>query len=132
MVAVERLTVRQLAVQLWIEGLALDSSAQPGRETGYHSGEQLPSLRISRVEFTGSGFFADFDTPDEVPLAEPPNFAGGDADIHLARAAHAAGCVLHVRNGRIATFEGHMKGDEAWPEDTVVLSFDEVVPVFRR
>lgn len=26
MVAVERLTVRQLAVQLWIEGLALDSS----------------------------------------------------------------------------------------------------------
>jgi len=26
MVAVERLTARQLAVQLWIEGLALDSS----------------------------------------------------------------------------------------------------------
>jgi hypothetical protein len=26
MVAIERLTVRQLAVQVWIEGLALDSS----------------------------------------------------------------------------------------------------------
>ena len=91
--------------------------------------QQLPRLRTTRVELTGSGFYVDFDVPGEVPLAEPPNFAGGDAVITRAGFTVPAGCVLFVRKGRLATLEGYTYG-ESWPDDAVVLSIEDVVPVF--
>jgi hypothetical protein len=90
---------------------------------------QVPQVRISEVELTGSGFYADFELPASVPLAKPLDFAGGDAVIKFVGAPHQGGCVLFVRGGRLATLEGYTYGDDIWAEDAVVTSISDVVPV---
>jgi hypothetical protein len=89
---------------------------------------QFSKATITSVEMTGVGFFVDFAVPSDIPLAEPQNFAGGDAVIALAGAAAPAGCVLHVRDGRLTTLEGYTF-DEAWPEDAEILSVTDVAPI---
>ncbi|HLG58172.1 MAG TPA: hypothetical protein VI485_22695 [Vicinamibacterales bacterium] len=92
--------------------------------------EQYRRSRIREVELTGAGFYIDFDVPMDAPLADPPNFAGGNARILLKGAACEAGCVLFVRNGRLATLEGYTY-DAPWPEDAgAVLAVGNVTPVF--
>ena len=91
--------------------------------------QQLPRARVNQVEMTGVGFYIDFEVPADVALTEPANFAGGHAEIGLAGADYPAGCVLFVRNGRLATLEGYTNADELWPEDAVVVSVENVVPV---
>jgi hypothetical protein len=90
--------------------------------------EQFGRARINQVELTGSGFFVDFDVPPDLPLAEPRDFAGGDAVIRLVGADTPAGCVLFVRGGRLATFEGYTYGPE-WSAETLVASVEDVVPI---
>jgi hypothetical protein len=74
------------------------------------------------------GFYADFAVPSDAPLADPPNFAGGHADIILSGAQHGAGCVLFVREGRLATLEGYTY-DDSWAVDARVAEIKTVVPV---
>ena len=74
---------------------------------------QLRAARVTEVEMTGAGFYADFEVPTDCPLAEPPDFTGGQADIALSGVRHGAGCVVFVREGRLATFEGYTF-DDTW------------------
>jgi len=90
--------------------------------------EQLRTGRVTEVEMTGAGFYADFAVPSDAPLAEPQDFAGGHADIVLSGAQHSAGCVVFVRSGRLATFEGYTY-DDSWAVDAQVAEIKSVVPV---
>ncbi len=78
---------------------------------------------------TGHGFYADFETPPDVPLAIPANFAGGNAEIALEGATAGAGCVLFVKSGRLATLEGYTFGNEGWAENARVLAVENVEPI---
>jgi hypothetical protein len=91
--------------------------------------EQFRRARIREVALTGCGFFVEFDIPQEVPLTEPLSFAGGNAEIALEGSPTGAGCVLFVRDGRLAMFEGYSYGDELWSEHTRVLAVTNVQPV---
>jgi hypothetical protein len=91
--------------------------------------EQLGGARVIGVEMTGAGFYADLAVPSDAPLADPPNFAGGHADIILSGAQHGAGCVLFVREGRLATLEGFTYAD-TWALDARVAEIKAVVPIF--
>ncbi len=77
---------------------------------------------------TGAGFYADFAVPADAPLADPPNFTGGRADIALSGAQHGAGCIVFVREGRLAVFEGFTY-DDTWGLDATVLDITGVVPL---
>jgi hypothetical protein len=87
------------------EVLALIDRLVPSLIEGDHPAlaalrEQFRRLRVREVEMMGVGFYAEFDVPLDAPLAEPSNFAGGNATIALEGASHGAGCVLFVRDGR--------------------------------
>jgi hypothetical protein len=90
--------------------------------------EQFRRARIKEVELTGAGFYVDFDVPVDAPLAVPANLTGGHASISLDVARHGAGCVLFVRDGRLAMFEGYTY-DEPWPEHACVTAVDEISPI---
>jgi len=65
--------------------------------------EQFRRATISEVEMTGHGFYVDFSIPTDAALAMPADFSGGNAEIGLEGATVGAGCVLFVRDGRLAT-----------------------------
>src|SRR5438046_1860570 len=83
--------------------------------------EQLRRVQIRDVEMTGVGFFVNFDVPEDVPLAEARNFAGGSAQISREGSNEPAGCVLFVRGGKLVLFEVFTY-TEKWPVDAVVNS----------
>lgn len=91
--------------------------------------EQFRRASIARVEMTGRGFYADFDLPPDVQLTEPADFAGGSAEIVLEGTTAGAGCVLFVRDGRLATLEAYTYGDEGWPERLVIRDVKNVQPI---
>src|SRR5262245_7794025 len=82
--------------------------------------QQSLGARIKQVELTGVGFYLDFDVAEDAPLAEPANIEGGDAKITLQGFEHPAGCVLFVREGRLATLDVYTYGNDAWPERLIV------------
>jgi hypothetical protein len=79
---------------------------------------------------TGVGFFVHFDLEGDVPLAQPSNFAGGDAIIRLEGGTVQAGCVLFVRDGRLACLERYTYGDDRWVEDAQVVSVEAIIPIY--
>jgi hypothetical protein len=91
--------------------------------------EQFRNATISEIEMTGHGFFATFSTPTETRLAVPADFEGGHAEIVLEGAPSGAGCVLFVRNGRLAFLEGYGFGVEGWPENSRILAVRHVEPM---
>ncbi len=88
---------------------------------------QYAGAKIARREYSGVGFCVDFEVPDSVPLANPPEFAAGNISIDLEGLQSGAGCVLFVRNGKLATLECFTYL-EPWPERIVVRSFSNVRP----
>ena len=91
--------------------------------------DQFSCASIDSVEFSGVGFFVEFVVPIEAPVADPPDFAGGNADISVEGLHHGAGCVLFVRAGKLAMFEAYSNGGEPWPENARILKVDNVFPV---
>ena len=83
---------------------------------------------ITTVEMTGVGFFVNYAVPDDAPAAVPRDFAGGNAEIHIAGLEYPAGCVLFVRDGKLRMFEVYIFDDD-WPEDDTVLGVERVVPL---
>ena len=86
--------------------------------------EQYERARIRRVELTGGRYFVDYEVPNNAPLAVPPDLAAGAAKIPVAGEQVPAGCVLLVRKGRLATFEGSTLAD-GWPKRARVPVVDE-------
>jgi hypothetical protein len=91
--------------------------------------EQLRRATITSVELSGVGFFVHLLVPSDAPLADPPNVAGGDAELSISGATHGAGCALFVENGRLSMFEGFTYGDEEWNVQAELLSVGRVTPV---
>ena len=115
------------------EVLALVERLVPSLISGDHPAlaalrGQFRRARIREVELTGVGFYVDFDIPADSPLAVPSDFTGGSATITLEGASHGAGCVLFVRDGRLATLECYTYAD-SWPEHARVLAVDDIVPI---
>jgi hypothetical protein len=78
---------------------------------------QAERAQVIRREYTGTGFFCDFDVPSDLaPLAGPSDFHVGDVNASLDGLEHGAGFVLFVRNGRLAMLEGYTY-QEAWPKE---------------
>ena len=90
---------------------------------------QHGASRLRSVEFTGHGFFAAFEVPDQVPRVEPASFTGGNVAMRMSWLETGAGCLLFIREGRLDTLEGYTYGDEAWPAEPVIESIDAVQPV---
>jgi len=87
---------------------------------------QLSRMTVGSVEMTGTGFHAELLVASDVPVVQPPRLVGGDAEIELSGAKHGAGCLLFVEDGRLASLEGYIYGDEEWRPDSVVLSVGHV------
>lgn len=78
---------------------------------------QAERARISRREYTGVGFFCDFDVPSDAgPLPTRSDFHVGDVNASLDGLKHGAGFVLFVRNGCLAMLEGYTY-EEPWPQE---------------
>lgn len=90
--------------------------------------EQYKAARVESVELTGHGFYVNFEVPADALRVTPADFAGGSASIELAGASVSAGCVLFVRGGRLAFFEGYTYDGE-WPEHATVTAVKDVVPL---
>jgi hypothetical protein len=91
--------------------------------------QQLSRARVKEVELTGCGFYVDFEVLPDAPLAQPTDFAGGQARLSVQGFESTGGCVLFVRGGRLATLEIYTYGNDVWTEDAVVLSVDDVFPI---
>lgn len=78
---------------------------------------QAESARVRRREYTGVGFFCDFEVSSDVPrLVVENDFHIGDVNASMAGLQHGAGFVLFVRNGCLATLEGYTY-EEPWPRE---------------
>lgn len=78
---------------------------------------QAERARVSRREYTGVGFFCDFDLPSDVaPLPTRSDFRVGDVNASLDGLQHGAGFLLFVLNGRLAMLEGYAY-EEPWPKE---------------
>ena len=86
---------------------------------------QYVVAKIVKREFSGVGFFSHFEVPENVPLAEPPNFEAGSILIHLEKLPSGAGCILFVRKGKLDFLECYTFVDP-WPERIVIRSFSNV------
>jgi len=67
--------------------------------------QQYAAAKVASREFSGVGFFTNFEVSETAPLAEPPNFAAGNVDIQLKNVPYGAGCVLFVRDGKLDFLE---------------------------
>jgi hypothetical protein len=90
--------------------------------------EQYARSRIESVELTGVGFYVDFLVPDDVPLTTPLSWAGGGATLFITTAENGGGCVLFVRDGKLATLEVYTFDDLGWTDQSRVIDIRDVVP----
>ena len=94
--------------------------------------QQASLARVRSREFSGVGFFTRFEIPDNVTLAEPPSFAGGNVNIQMDEVAFGAGCVLFVRNGRLDMLECYTNAGDPWPAHILLRSLSDAVPPLPR
>jgi hypothetical protein len=78
---------------------------------------QYDKCRIKSREFTGHGFFTDFD------ITDPDDSLGcgykvqlGDLTAEFPGVKFGAGFVLFIENGFISMLEGCVYGNDPWPE----------------
>ena len=83
--------------------------------------QQYAAAKVGRREFTGVGFWSDFEVPESAPLVEPPNFAAGSVDIQLEGVHLGAGCVLFITDGKLEQLDCYTYDDD-WPEDINIKS----------
>jgi hypothetical protein len=89
--------------------------------------QQYATAKVVSREFSGVGFFTEFEVSETAPLVEPPNFAAGNVDIQLQNLPIGAGCVLFVRDGKLACLECYTFS-EPWPEPLVIKSLSNALP----
>ena len=78
--------------------------------------EQCSHVSVRNREFTGVGFFTDFDHPPGVVRLESPSRAVfGDVIADIDGLEYGAGFLLIIESGVISVLEGYSYG-ETWPE----------------
>jgi hypothetical protein len=84
--------------------------------------EQRRVLRVSAREYSGVGFFTDFELPPDAPRLEgAPNIRFGDVDADIVGLSHGAGFVLFVDHGLMTMLEGYTYVGP-WPDDVTQFS----------
>jgi hypothetical protein len=79
--------------------------------------KQYKSAKIINREFTGVGFFTDFEIQDKtLKIENNPNFELGNIQAQLKKIEYGVGFVLFIRDGFITFLEGYTY-DEPWPDD---------------
>jgi hypothetical protein len=78
---------------------------------------QWRSSTVKSRQFTGVGFFTDFEVPPDIPRASLANFEIGDLDAWIS--GIQIGLLLFVRKGAISTFETYTY-QEPWPDSPVI------------
>jgi hypothetical protein len=76
---------------------------------------QAAKARLVKREYTGVGFFCDFEVPPDAPILKG-DFDIDDVSGEVEGLAHGAGFVLFIRDGRLDNLEG-FSFDEPWPEE---------------
>lgn len=80
--------------------------------------EQRRLLRVTDRQHSGVGFFTNVAVPADAPkLPGGPGLRFGDVIADIAGLAHGAGFLLFVDGGVITMLEGHLWGDERWPDE---------------
>ena len=83
--------------------------------------QQYKNSLITSREFTGVGFFTNFEVANEtLALADSPSFELGSVQATISGLEFGAGFVLYVRDGLIKMLEAYSY-DEPWPEQ--ILSY---------
>lgn len=88
--------------------------------------EQYKHAVVKGRDFTGAGFFTDFDIPQGVfPIIEPVEYDYGDVSV-IINGIYGFGFILFIENGFMVCLEGYMWVD-VWPEiiDSYTLLSDE-------
>src|SRR5262245_42666645 len=77
---------------------------------------QLPGLLVTGREFTGVGFFANFQVSAECAPAPTllKNLRFGDVEAILPGVQHGAGLLVYMENGLLRDLEGYTY-DDPWP-----------------
>jgi hypothetical protein len=85
---------------------------------------QYEKARVIKREFTGHGFFTDFD------ITDPADSLGcgykvqlGDLTAEFPGVKFGAGFVLFIENGFISMLEGCVYGNDPWPERITEYKF---------
>ena len=89
--------------------------------------QQYATAKIDSREFSGVGFFTNFEVSENAPLVEPLNFAAGNVDIQLENLPNGAGCILFVRDGKMSFLECYTFS-EPWPDRILVKSLANAIP----
>ena len=85
---------------------------------------QYGTATVKDRQFSGVGFFTDFEVPPGTTKVAPPNFElGSHVLLQLEGLQHGAGVVLFVRDGVIQMLEGYTF-DEPWPADPRLLGIE--------
>lgn len=80
--------------------------------------QQYRVAEISDLELTGTGFYANFDVPQPVPLLSPTaSFQIGDLYGEIKEVQAGVGFLLFVTSEKLDFLEGYTYGDEHWPEN---------------
>lgn len=80
--------------------------------------EQLRSARVSKREYTGVGFFTEFEISSNAPrLAASKPIRFGDVLAEIDGMEHGAGFVLFIDSGLITMLEGYSNANEEWPAE---------------
>ena len=78
---------------------------------------QYDKARVVSREFTGHGFFTNFEVTDSTDsLGDGFTETFGSVIVDFPGVKYGAGFVLFVKNGFITMLEGYINGDEPWPE----------------
>ena len=74
---------------------------------------QLQHAVVARREFTGVGFFTNFQIHSGATVCrDSPNLEIGDVTAEFPSLKHGAGFVLFIRDGQLATLEGYAYGED--------------------
>ena len=60
--------------------------------------QHTAASKVTSREFTGVGFFTNFEVLDTAPLVSPSDYAAGHVEIQLDNLPDGTGCVLFVRD----------------------------------
>ena len=93
--------------------------------------QQYTVAKIASREFTGVGFFLNFDVPQDIPLVDPPNFEAGHISIDLENLPNGAGCILFVREGKLDFLECYTYTDN-WPDHIMIKSLSNAHTAIHR
>ena len=94
--------------------------------------EQARHATVRKREYSGVGFFTEFDIPPSIPAAPvvTPRATVADVEATIDGLRNGAGFTLFVRDGYLEMLEGYTY-DEPWPTNTSRVALTYATPGTR-